>query len=178
MRKLIVSTYATLDARVDDVREWAPPYDEKAVAEYHTDLLTTADGLLLGRRTYDQFARMWPARAGGLPYADRINALPKYVVSTTLNDLTWENSQRIEMSDVAALKHEPGGDLVAYGGRDLTWSLLQHGLVDEYRVLVVPVLLGRGRTLTGDDARRVDLDLMTTTTLPTGVVVLTYRPAG
>ncbi|MEU4746666.1 dihydrofolate reductase family protein, partial [Actinosynnema sp. NPDC023658] len=105
--------------------------------------------------------------------------MAKHVASTTLTELEWENSHLITgdvAEGVAKLKEQPGGDLVVYGGRGLTQTLLDHDLVDEYRVMLHPVLLGKGRTIFEDGARRVDLELVDTTVIPPGVVVLTYRP--
>jgi dihydrofolate reductase len=179
MGKLIVSTYATLDGKVDELQDWALPYDDDGVAAYHDDLLANSDGLLLGRKTYEIFAAIWPPRAGKLPYVDKINSMPKYVASTTLRDLEWENSHLIEgdaAQGVAKLKQQAGRDLVVYGGQDFMDSLLEHDLVDEYRILVAPVLLGRGRCLLKDGARRVNLELVDTTVIPPGMAVLTYQP--
>ncbi|MEP6955169.1 MAG: dihydrofolate reductase family protein [Solirubrobacteraceae bacterium] len=179
MRKVIVSTYVTLDGRVDNVQDWAVPYDDDGAVGYHTDLLMNSDGLLLGRRTYELFAALWPSRSGELPYVDKLNSMAKYVASTTLEDLEWENSQLIEddvVEGVAKLKQQPGQDLVMYGCHDLMHSLSEHELVDEYRFLVQPVLLGKGRTFLADGAQRVDLDLVDTTVLPSGVAILTCRP--
>ena len=109
MRKLIVSTYATLDGRVDEIQDWALPYDDASAARYHDDLLANSDGLLLGRKTYEVFATIWPPRSGKLPYVDKINSMPKYVASTTLRDLPWENSRLIEgdvAEGVATLKQQ------------------------------------------------------------------------
>jgi dihydrofolate reductase len=111
MRKVIVSTYMTLDGRVDEIRDWALPYDDGAVARYHTDLLMNSDGLLLGRKTYEIFAAIWPSLSGAIPYVDKINSMAKYVASTTLGDLEWENSHLIEgdvAEGVAKLKQQPG----------------------------------------------------------------------
>jgi dihydrofolate reductase len=179
MRKVIVSTYVTLDGRVDELRDWTVPYNDDGMARYHTDLLTNSDGLLLGRRTYEAFAALWPSRSGELPYVDKINSMAKYVASTTLRDLEWENSQLIEgdvAEGVAKLKEQPGGDLVMYGCRDLMHRLLEDDLIDEYRLLVHPVLLGKGRSFFADGAERVNLDLVDTTVIPPGVAILTYRP--
>jgi len=179
MRKVIVSTYATLDGRVDELQEWTAPYDSDAVAKYHSDLLTNSDGLLLGRKTYEIFAAIWPRRSGKLPYADKINSMAKYVASTTLKDLEWENSHLIEgdaAEGVAKLKQQPGQDLVMYGGHALTHSLQEHNLIDEYRVMVHPVLLGKGRSFLKDGAQRVNLELVDTTVIPPGVAILTYQP--
>lgn len=180
MRKLIVSTYATLDGRVDDLQDWVIPYRGDASAAYHADLLKDSDGLVLGRRTYEVFAAIWPPRSGELPYIDKINSMAKHVVSTTLTDLGWENSHLIggDAADgVAELKRQPGRDLVMYGGSDLVRVLAEHGLVDEYRVLVHPVVLGRGRTFLEGGAKQLNLELVGTATIASGVVVLSYRSA-
>lgn len=179
MRRVIVSTYMTLDGRVDELQDWVVPYDEDAAVEYHTGLLKNSDGLLLGRKTYEIFAALWPSRSGQLPYIDKLNSMAKYVASTTLNDLTWENSHLIE-GDVAAgianLKQQPGEDLVLYGCRDLMHSLLEHDLIDEYRILLHPVLLGKGRSFLEDGAGPANLDLVDTTVIASGVAILTYQP--
>jgi dihydrofolate reductase len=179
MRKVIVSTYATLDGRVDELQDWVLPYDDDAGAKYHADLLANSDGLLLGRKTYEIFAAIWPPRSGKLPYVDKLNSMAKYVASTTLRDLEWENSHLIEgdaAQGVAKLKQQAGQDLVVYGGQDLTNSLLEHDLIDEYRILVHPVLLGKGRSFLKDGAQLVNLDLVDTTVIPPGVAILTYQP--
>jgi dihydrofolate reductase len=179
MRKVTVSTYVTLDGRMDELRDWTVPYNDEGVAKYHTDLLANSDGLLLGRKTYEAFAALWPPRSGELPYVDKINSMAKYVASTTLRDLEWENSQLIEgdvAEGVAKLKQQPGGDLVMYGCHDLMHSLAEHDLIDEYRLLVHPVVLGKGRNFFRDGAERMNLALVDTTVIPPGVAILTYRP--
>jgi len=179
MRKVIASIYMTLDGRMGELQEWAAPYDSDAVAKYHSDLLANSDGLLLGRRTYEIFAVMWPSRVGKLPYGDKINSMAKYVASTTLSGLEWENSHLIEgdvAEGVAKLKEQPGQDLVVYGGADFTNRLLEHDLIDEYRIMLHPVVLGKGMSLFKDGAQRVNLDLVDTTVIPPGVIVLTYQP--
>ncbi|HTJ32620.1 MAG TPA: dihydrofolate reductase family protein [Dactylosporangium sp.] len=180
MRKLIVSTYATLDGRVDDLQDWTIPYNTEESAQYHGKLLENSDGLVLGRRTYEAFAHIWPARAGELPYVDKINAMAKHVASTTLTDFGWDNSHPIAgdaAEGVAALKRAEGQDLVVYGGRDLIATLAGQGLVDEWRVLVHPVLFGRGRALLPDGGARTDVELTGCEPMASGVVVLTYRAA-
>jgi len=178
MRKVIVSTYATLDGRVDDIREWALPYNDDAAVKYHTDLLAKSDGLLLGRKTYEIFAAVWPSLSGKFSYVDKMNSMTKYVASTTLKDLKWENSHLIEgdfAKGVAKLKQQPGHDLIMYGCHDLMHTLLEHDLVDEYRVLVHPVLLGKGRSLLRNGAERLNLRLLDTTVIPPGVAILRYQ---
>jgi dihydrofolate reductase len=179
MRKLIVSTYVTLDGRVDDPQDWSVPYDDDELVKYHTDLVTNSDGLVLGRKTYEIFAAIWPARSGEFEYIDKYNSMAKYVASTTLKDLEWHNSNLIQgdvLDGVAELKKQPGQDLLVYGGLDLIHSLLEHELIDEYRLLVHPVVLGKGRSFFKNGAERVNLDLIDTTVIPSGVAVLTYQP--
>src|SRR5436190_9172120 len=178
MRKVIVSTYVTLNGRVDEPRDWAVPYDDDGAAKYHTDLLMNSDGLLLGRKTYELFAAMWPSRSGEFPYVDKLNSMPKYVASTTLKDLEWENSHLIEgdvAEGVAKLKQQPGQDLIMYASHDLMHSLLEYDLIDEYQLLVHPVVLGKGRTFFKDGVERMALDVVDTTVIPPGVAILTYQ---
>ena len=176
MRKVIVSNNVTLDGRVDEVRDWALPFDHEEFIKYHTDLVSHSDGLLLGRKTYEFFAAVWPSRSGELP--DRFNSMAKYVASTTLKDLEWENSHLIEgdvPGAVAKLKQRPGQGLIIYGSDDLMHSLLEHDLIDEYQLLVYPVVLGKGRSLFKDGVERMDLELVDSTVVPPGVAILTYR---
>jgi dihydrofolate reductase len=180
VRKVIASAYVTLDGKIDALPEWVAPHDSDAVAGYHSDLLANSDGLLLGRTTYEIFAAIWPPRAGNLAYGDKINSMAKHVASTTLTDLKWENSHLIAgdvAEGVAKLKEQPGQDLVVYGGRAFLRSLLEHDLIDEYRLLVHPVVLGKGPSLFDDVTRRVNLELVDTTVIPPGVTVLTYTVA-
>jgi dihydrofolate reductase len=176
MRKLIVSNSVTLDGRVDAPRDWALPGDDEEFVKHQTELLSRSDGLLLGRKSYEFFAAVWPSRSGAFP--DRMNSITKYVASTTLTGLEWENSHLIEgdvAEAVAELKRQPGQDLVVYGSHDLTQVLLEHDLVDEYQLWIYPVVLGRGRTFF-EDGVEVALDLVDTTVIPPGVAILTYRP--
>jgi dihydrofolate reductase len=179
MRKVIVSTYMTLDGRVDEIRDWAVAYNDDRAVKYHTDLMMNSDGLLLGRNTYEIFAALWPSLSGELPYIDKFNSMTKYVASTTLKDLKWENSHLIEgdvAEGVAKLKQQSGQDLVMYGCRDLMHCLLEHDLIDEYRILVHPVLLAKGRSFLKDGAEPVNLNLVDITALAEGVTILTYQP--
>ena len=177
MRKVIVSNNVTLDGRVDEVRDWALPSDDDEFVKHQTDLLSHSDALLLGRRTYEFFAAVWPSRSGEFP--DRMNSIAKYVASSTIKDLEWENSHLIEgdvPEAVAKLKQEPGQDLVIYGSHDLIHSLLEQDLIDEYQLWVYPVVLGKGRSFFEDGVERMALDLVDTTLIPPGVAILTYQP--
>lgn len=180
MRKVIVSTYITQDGRVDDIRAWAIAFNDDRAIRYQSDLLSNSDGLLLGRKTYEDFASLWPQLKGKYPHIDKFNTMPKYVASTTLKSLSWENSHLIEgdaVEGVAALKQQPGQDLILYGCHGFTHSLMEHDLIDEYRFLVHPVLFAKGRSFLKDGMQRVNLNLVDTTALGGGVTVLTYQPA-
>jgi dihydrofolate reductase len=177
MRKVIVSNNVTLDGRVDEVRDWALPGNDDEFVRHHTDLLSHSDGVVLGRRSYEFFAAVWPSRSGEFP--DRMNGIAKYVASTTLEDPEWENSHLIDgdvVEAVAKLKQEPGQDLVVYGSHDLVQTLSTHDLIDEYQLWVHPVVLGKGRSFFEDGVERMDLELVDTTVIPPGVAILTYRP--
>ena len=177
MRKLIVSNNVTLDGRVDNVLDWSIPGDDEVFVQRNIDLLSQSDGLILGRKTYEFFAAVWPSRSGELP--DLMNGIPKYVASTTLEDPEWENTQLIEgdvTEAVGKLKGQPGKGLIVYGSGDLTNTLMAHDLIDEYRLWVHSVVLGRGSSFFEDGVERMDLELVDSTATPSGVAVLTYRP--
>jgi dihydrofolate reductase len=136
------------------------------------------DALLLGRRTYEGFAPVWVTRSGD-PYSDYINAMPKYVVSTTLKDPEWQNTRVIDGDVVAAitsLKESPGMDIVQYGFGDVSRLLLQHGLLDELRLWVHPLILGHGSPsdLLFGSAPSVAFRLVGSTTLSHGIIILNY----
>jgi dihydrofolate reductase len=179
MRRLVNSTYVTLDGVIQDPQDWPSlggfSDDGNRV---QSELLEQCDALLMGRRTYDGFAPVWSARSGD-PFSDRMNALPKYVVSTTLTDPTWTNTHVIGGDPVGAvrqLKAEPGADIVQYGFGPISHALLAAGLLDELRLWVHPFLTGTAGLLhrAGSSGR---LALVDTTTLASGIVILTYRAA-
>ncbi|MFC4603920.1 dihydrofolate reductase family protein [Rhodococcus kronopolitis] len=161
---------------------WSHPFFEPAVlGGTIADTLANADALLLGRRTWQTMAAAWPARAGD-PFADRMNAIPKYVVSDSLDDdeLTWTNTIRIPgdaaVDRIRELYEADGGDLLVMGSPTLVRTLLREGLVDELRLMVEPVLLGGGKSIFPADGMRQTLALVGSVTSPTGVHVCTYRP--
>lgn len=175
-RKLVESTFVTLDGVISDPQNWGPPYWDDQHSAYATKLLEPADALVLGRATYEGFADAWPQRSGD-PYTDKINAMPKYVASRTLQDATW-NATIIRgdvASEVAALKEQPGGDLLKFGTGELDRTLLEHGLVDELHLWMFPVIAGGGQRLL-DDVDVTHLELVDSTPFDSGIVVLTYSP--
>lgn len=175
MRKLVESTFVTLDGVISSPQEWSPPYWDDEHAQYANDLLFAADALLLGRETYEAFAQAWPSRTGH--YSDRINGLPKYVASTTLRETEW-NATLIGgdvAAEVAELKEQPGQSILKFGTGELDRALMQRGLVDEFHFWLFPVAVGSGRRLfEGIDATH--LELLDTTRFGSGIVVLTYGP--
>jgi dihydrofolate reductase len=178
MRKLIVSNNVTLDGRVDDVLDWSIPGDDPDFVQRNVELLNQSDGLILGRKSYEFFAALWPSRSGEFP--DLMNGIAKYVASTTLEDPSeWQNSRLIEgdvPSAVAKLKEQPGKGLIVYASGELTNTLMDHDLIDEIRLWVHPVVLGRGGSFFEDGVERMDLELIESTAIPSGVTILKYRP--
>lgn len=160
---------------------WSHRFFDEVVGGAFDGALTKADALLFGRRTWQGMAAAWPSRAGD-PFADKMNAISKYVVSETLGDdeLTWNNTTRIRGGEAVArireLHGRDGGDLVVMGSATLVRTLLREGLVDELRLMIEPVLLGGGKTIFPDDGALRTLELVSTVTSGKGVNVCTYRP--
>ncbi|GGR32603.1 dihydrofolate reductase family protein [Streptomyces netropsis] len=161
---------------------WSHPFfDPEVMGGTFDDALTKAGALLFGRRTWQTMAAAWPERAGD-PFADRMNAIAKYVVSGTLGDdeLTWDNTTRIPGDEavgrVRELHARDGDDLLVMGSPTLVRTLLREGLVDELRLMIEPVILGGGKTIFPDDGVLRTLELVSTVTSGTGVNVCTYRP--
>jgi dihydrofolate reductase len=175
MRKLVESTFVTLDGSIDAPQEWSPPYWDDEHANYARQLLFAADALLLGRVTYEGFTQAWPSRDGD--FADRINGLPKYVASRRLEEATW-NATIIKgdvAEEVAKLKQQPGENILKFGTGELDRTLIAHGLVDEFHFWVFPVLAGGGeRLIEGIDTTH--LKLVDSTTFSSGIVVHTLAP--
>lgn len=188
MRKVVVSMYMTLDGVMEDpgggegtgYGGWSFQFWNDEAARFKFDELFASDALLLGRVTYEGFAKAWPSMTDEQGFADRMNGIPKYVVSTTLTDLAWNNSHLItgNIADaVSQLKQQPGLDIVVAGSGTLVHTLMKHDLVDEYRLMIHPVLVGGGKRLFPDGIDRSVLTLVDTKVFSSGVVVLTYQPA-
>jgi dihydrofolate reductase len=161
---------------------WSYPFfDDEVVGGAFDDAVAKAGALLFGRRTWQTMGAAWPRRAGD-PFADRMNSIPKYVVSKTLGDdeLTWNNTTRIPgdeaVADIRKLHESDGGDLVVMGSPTLARTLLSEGLVDELRLMIMPVLLGGGKTIFPDDGASRTFELASTVINDKGVQVCTYRP--
>jgi dihydrofolate reductase len=163
---------------------WSMPYfDPETMGGFIDEAMQNTDALLFGRRTWQAMAAAWTERDDGSdPFATRMNTITKYVVSTTLTagDLTWPNSVLVPgdalVSAVTELKNSAGGDLAVMGSAQLARTLVAAGLVDEYRLLIEPVLLGGGKSVFPMDGERRPLELVRTSTSPTGVLACVYRP--
>jgi dihydrofolate reductase len=178
MGNVIVSMFLTLDGVMEEPQKWSFPFWNDEIAKFKLDELFANDALLLGRVTYQGFAQAWPGRTDEEGYAHRINGLPKYVVSTTLDEpLEWSNSTLIKgnvLDEVSKLKQQPGQDILIFGSGKLVHTLMRHDLVDEYRLLVYPVVLGSGERLLGDGIGET-LKLAETRAFGSGVVLLEYQ---
>jgi dihydrofolate reductase len=169
----------TLDGVVEAPEKWSFPFWSEETGKFKLDELRATDALLLGRVTYEGFAAAWPGQKDPDGFADRFNSMPKYVASKTLKKLEWNNSHLIKgelAAKVSKLKQQPGGDIVIHGSPTLIRSLLPHNLIDEYRLLVYPLVRGQGKRLF-DEASQANLKLAESQTFSKGVVMLVYRPA-
>lgn len=176
MRKLIVTEFLTLDGMFEDP---APPpgYPSPAIGKFKHDELFESGALLLGRVTYEGFARYWPTMQGTSDFADRMNSLPKYVATTTLKTLAW-NATALKgdiVTAVTALKQQDGQNILVYGSATFAQTLLRHGLADELRLLLYPLVRGRGKRFWGED--RLTYKLAGSREMGAGVVLLVYEPA-
>ncbi|HLI41923.1 MAG TPA: dihydrofolate reductase family protein [Streptosporangiaceae bacterium] len=161
---------------------WSFPYGDQDFAAAMAGWFDQADAFLLGRKTYQIFSGYWPhVTDPGNPIAAKLNALPKYVASTTLDSVGWHNSSLLPgdvAAGVARLKEQPGDELQVHGSGGLAQTLIEHDLVDEYRLLLFPVHLGAGKKLFRDGLRAASLRLTSTTTTSAGVIIAVYQPAG
>jgi dihydrofolate reductase len=188
VRKLVVTEFLTLDGVMeapggefhpDGKGGWTSQFFSDEVGKFKSDELFAADALLLGRVTYQHFAAAWPSMTDAAGFAERMNSLPKFVASTTLQEpLEW-NATLIK-GDVAAavakLKEQPGQDILIAGSAELVHTLLQGDLIDEFRLMVFPVILGSGKRLFRAGIDSQALRLVDTKTFSSGVVVLSYAP--
>ncbi len=177
MRNLIVSEFMSLDGVMENP-VWTFQYWNDDIAQYKFNELFSSDALLLGRLTYQGFAAAWPSRTDEQGYAERINSMPKYVVSTTLERAEWHNSTLITTAvteQIAALKQRPGRNILVFGSGRLVQTLIQHDLVDQYNLLLYPLVLGKGKRLFSEGCT-TNLCLVASKPFSSGAVALTYQP--
>ncbi|WP_306060736.1 dihydrofolate reductase family protein [Natronococcus wangiae] len=182
MGKVTAWELISLDGVMEKPEEWAYVFHNDEIAEASASEMTDSGALLLGRITYEELSSHWPNQLESDPMANYINNISKFVVSTILEEpLEWNNSTLIDENitkEITELKQESDLDLTIIGSGALVRSLLHDGVLDELMVLVHPLLLGSGKHLFGDRSDHLDLDLVDSRTFSTGVVSLTYRPAG
>jgi dihydrofolate reductase len=190
MRKLVVTQFVSLDGVMEDpggsegtpLGAWSFKFDRGDEGnKFKLDEVMAADALLLGRVTYEGFAEAWPERKDAAGFADKFNGMPKYVVSRTLEKPAWNNSHVLDADDLPGeinrIKQEGDGDILVNGSNTLMQALMEHDLVDEYRLMLFPVVLGQGKKLFQDGRPKTTLKLESTQPVgPDGVVVLTYVP--
>ena len=196
MRKIVVTEFLSIDGVMEAPHEWHFPFFDDDAGKFKLDEIMETGALLLGRTTYEGFAAAWPGRGkdmAGEPeptdasdenvFTDRFNWLPKYVVSDSLNesDATWTNSHIIRGDELTerltALKQEDGKDLYIHGSGKLIASLVPTGLIDEYHLMVHPIIVGKGQRLFEEGLPSTTLKLAGTRSYDKGIVVLTYVPA-
>jgi dihydrofolate reductase len=192
--RLTVTTFVTVDGVMQcpgvpdedgtgfEYGGWIVPYGDEDFGKFMAAVFVNAEAFLLGRKTYEIFAGHWPRVTDESdPIAAPLNRLPKYVVTSTLTDLAWHNATRLGgdlVAEVTRLKRQPGNELQVHGSGELVQALVGHGLVDEYRLLIFPVILGAGRQLFPRTPVTAALHLADSRTTGAGVTILTLRPAG
>ena len=183
MRKIVVSAWVTLDGvfDADIMDQWFIPYDSEARQEYIREGILACDAILLGRVTYEMLAPYWSSlKKNEMGIADKLNRVPKYVVSSTLKKAKWNNSTIIKeniVEEISRLKQQPGNEIQIEGSASLVQSLMKANLVDEYRFLVHPVIMGRGKRFFKDGMHISGLKLVKTQMLDLGVILLCYESA-
>jgi dihydrofolate reductase len=187
MRRIVVSEFLSVDGVMEDPGGaegyahggWTFQYDDPERNEYKLREVLDHDALLLGRVTYQGFAKAWPSMADPVGFADKMNSMPKYVVSSTLTQLDWNNSSLVDPDAIAALREQDeGGDILVAGSATLVQWLHAQGLIDEYRLMVFPIVLGSGKRLFGHAEAAIRLNLVDEQRYPSGTAVYTYHRAG
>lgn len=180
MRKIVATKSVSLDGVMESPEEWSPAYSTQELEEANATGMASSDALLLGRVTYEELVAFWPTQPDDNPIAKFINNVPKYVVSTTLEDVEWNNSTLIAENvkdKIDELKQQEGEGIGIVGSGTLVCSLLDYGLLDELVLMVHPLILGNGKRLFEEGGERNALNLVDSKTFNTGVISLTYEPA-
>jgi dihydrofolate reductase len=178
MTKIIASEFLTLDGVMGASETWQPPYVTDDVAAEISSHINNADGSMFGRLTYDMFVQYWPMQTNNeYGIADKLNSEPKYVVSSTLENADWNNTTVLrDIGDIRELKEQPGGYLRLVGSAMLAQSLMRAGLIDEYWLLVHPLVRGTGKRLFDDSIDKLALKVIEAKPFSSGVVLMRYQP--
>lgn len=176
--RLVATEYLTLDAVFEEPGHWSGPFFGEEAQRFKLDELQAADALLLGRATYDGFAAAWPNMSDPAGFADKMNTMPKYVVGSTLGDKPWEGAKLLEgdfLDEIRSLRERPGGDLLLSGSARVFNACHGARIIDLYRFMVHPVILGTGRRLFDETSTETTLTLVREERFETGIVILEYR---
>ena len=187
MGRIVVAQFVSLDGVIEDPvgmetlgrGDWTGRASSGPEGgQFVVDELLQSEAMLLGRRTYKSYAEAWPSRDGD--FADKINGMPKYVVSSTLENPTWENTTVLSgdvIAEVRKVKDQTAGDILIQGSAELTYALTEHDLVDRWRLMVFPVIVGAGKRCFGDPGRPVDVRLVESRVVGDGVAIMLYELA-
>lgn len=179
MRKIIAALFISLDGVVESPDKWHFPYFNDEMGAAIGSAMMESDALMMGRVNYQEWSAYWPNATEDVEFANFMNATPKYVVSNTLDTLTWNNSTLITgdvVAEIAKLKQQPGKHISISGSGTLVRSLLQLNLLDELRLMIHPVVVGSGKRLFPDGSPHTALKLVASQTFSTGVLDVTYQP--
>jgi dihydrofolate reductase len=178
--RVVATEYLSLDGVFEEPGRWSGPFFNDEAGKFKWDELQATDALLLGRKTYEGFAAAWPTFRDEMGFADKMNSMPKYVVSSTLDKAEWSGSRLIRgnvAEEVRKLKQEPGQDLLLSGSAQLFNAMRHENLIDLYRFMVHPIVLGSGKRLFAEGDDQTVLKLADTKTFASGIVILEYEPA-
>jgi len=177
--RLVATEYLSLDGVFEEPGHWSNPWFNDQAGQFKYAELQASDALLLGRKTYEAFAAAWPNMKGTGDFGEKMNSMPKYVVSSTLDKVDWPGSRLIKedlVAEIRRLKKQEGKDLLLSGSAQLFNGLMRENLIDLYRIMLFPVVLGKGKRLFTDELVQRVLDAPETKTFASGVVILEYRP--
>jgi dihydrofolate reductase len=178
--RLVATEYISLDGVFEEPGRWSGPFFNDEAAQFKWNELQASDALLLGRKTYEGFSAAWPTMKGTGEFGEKMNRMTKYVVSSTLDKVDWTGSKLVKgdvTSEIRKLKKEPGTDLLLSGSGQLFNAVMRENLIDLYRFMLHPIVLGKGKRLFTDGINQSVLDLAETKRFSAGIVILEYRPA-
>ena len=178
--RLVATEYLSMDGVFEEPGHWSGPWFKEEAGKFKWDELRASDALLLGRKTYEGFANAWPKMTGTGEFGEKMNSIPKYVVSSKLDKVEWSGAKLIKgnvADEVRRLKEMPGQDLLLSGSGELFNAMAGENLIDLYRFMVHPVILGKGKRLFADGVASRNLALSDTKRFATGIVVLEFQPA-
>src|ERR1700674_3238030 len=177
--RLVATEYLSMDGVFEEPGHWSGPWFKEEAGKFKWDELQATDALLLGRNTYEGFAKAWPTMPGTGEFGEKMNSVPKYVVSSTLDKVEWTGSKLIKgnvSEEIKRVKKQPGGDLLLSGSGQLFNAMMRENLIDLCRFMLHPVVLGKGMRLFEGGGKQRSLKLMETKRFATGIIVLEYEP--